>query len=133
MTLQEMLAGAVCQDDADDVNGKFTGSQEARAARVADALIAYNAPNTFKPGDIIEWKPGLRNRRFPQYGEPFVVVEVLTIPIIDEAAESSGPYWKEPLDLRIGLVGPSGDFSMYYMDSHRVRHHIPTSITSPTH
>ena len=56
-----------------------------------------------RPGMLATWKPGLKNRRFPRYGEPVVVVALLETPIVNPGDESGSPYFREPLDLLLGL------------------------------
>lgn len=77
----------------------------------------------FQPGDLVRWKPGLANRRFPRYGSPAVVVEVLDPPIIDGDDESGSPYFREPLSLVIGLIwtpkGGRDGFVTFHVDARR--------------
>lgn len=79
--------------------------------------------HTFAPGDLVSWKPGLRNRRFPRYGRPAVVVEVLAQPVLDDAKDSGDAYFREPLDIVLGMFiekGPQrGDFLTWHVDSRR--------------
>lgn len=42
---------------------------------LADYLIEWHKEYAFKPGQQVTWKPGMKNRVFPQYGEPVVFVE----------------------------------------------------------
>ena len=82
------------------------------------ALETFNQKNTFKPGDIVEWKPGMKHKRSDG---PFVVVEVLDEPIVDTAENGAGtPYFREPLDLIVGTF-INGDFVTFYYDSRRLQ------------
>ncbi len=74
---------------------------------------------TLRPGQMVTWKPGLKNRRFPAYGQPAIVVERLTIPILDHEAEAGSPYYREPLDVLLGILRRDGDFLVYHFDSRR--------------
>jgi len=75
---------------------------------------------TLRSGMLATWKPGLKNRRFPRYGEPVVVVALLDTPIINPGDESGSPYFREPLDLLLGLVrGDDREFLVYHADSRR--------------
>ena len=81
------------------------------------ALEALNQKNTFKPGDIVGWKPGMKHKRSEG---PFIVVEVLDEPIINTNAEAGSAYFREPLDLVLGsFIG--GDFVTFYYDSRRMQ------------
>jgi len=72
------------------------------------------------PGMLAVWKPGLKNRRFPRYGEPVVVVALLDEPIVNPGDESGSPYFREPLDLLLGVVrGDDREFLVYHADRRR--------------
>ncbi len=73
-----------------------------------------------RPGMLAVWKPGLKNRRFPRYGEPVVVVALLDAPIVNPDQESGSPYFREPLDLLLGVVrGDDREFLVYHADRRR--------------
>ena len=73
-----------------------------------------------RPGMLATWKPGLKNRRFPRYGEPVVVVALLDAPIADPEHDSGSPYFREPLDLLLGVVrGDDREFLVYHADRRR--------------
>ena len=61
-----------------------------------------------RAGMIITWKPGLKNRRWPAYDEPCVVLEVLAEPVFDNG-EPGSTYFREPLDMIVGLFLPEGE------------------------
>ena len=71
------------------------------------------------PGQLAMWKPGLKNRRFPRYGEAAMVVELLDPPLIDHEVEAGSPYYREPLNLLLGLLYRDGDFLVYHFDRRR--------------
>ena len=79
----------------------------------------YNEAVTFKVGDIVQWKEGLKNIRLPQYDEPCVVIEVLKEPIFDKEAPLASPYYGEKLDLKLGLLGDNGEFFTFHYDKNR--------------
>ena len=81
------------------------------------AFETLNQKNTFKPGDIVEWKPGMKHKRS---NGPFIVVEVLGEPIVDDVGDSGLVYFREPLDLIIGTFF-DGDFVTFYYDSRRLQ------------
>jgi hypothetical protein len=57
----------------------------------------------FAKGQFVRWKPGLRNRRVPDYGEPAIVRAVLASPIFDLSANSAAsPYFQELLTIIVG-------------------------------
>ena len=74
----------------------------------------------FKPGQIVQWKPGMQNRRLPKYGEPMVVMEVLNPAVFDEDVNSNGSnLYREPLTLVLGAVDSDGDFLCWHYDGRR--------------
>lgn len=72
-----------------------------------------------RPGMLATWKPGLKNRRFPTYGHPAIVVEQLSTPILDHETEAGMTYYREPLDLLLGILHREGDFLVFHFDSRR--------------
>lgn len=88
--------------------------------RLTAAFEKLMKKNIFKPGDIVDWKYGMQNKKF--YG-PFVVVEVLDSPIFDndEESGSGSQYFREPLDIVLGKVMDGGEsFITHYYDSRRM-------------
>lgn len=80
----------------------------------------YEIDHHFTPGSVIKWKGGLKNRKMPQYGEPVIVLEVLDNPIIDtEESRAGSPYFKEPLNIKIGIIADDNSFLTFYNDSKR--------------
>jgi len=94
---------------------------------LAQALVeryqSLEARHTFRPGDLVTWKPGLRNRRYPRDGKPAVVLEVLAAPLLDSDTETGSTYYREPLDLVLGLFlnegEHRGDFLSWHFDGRR--------------
>ena len=76
--------------------------------------------NGFKPGQIVQWKPGMQNRRCPKYGEPAIVMEVLNPAVFDNDVNSHGSnMFREPLNLVLGIVDSDGDFLCWHYDGRR--------------
>lgn len=94
---------------------------------LAQALQArYDSLNTrhlFKAGDLVFWKDGLRNRRYPRNGKPAIVLEVLQRPVIDDEEDSGSTYVRELLDIVLGSFIDEGehrgDFLSWHFDSRR--------------
>lgn len=87
--------------------------------RLKAVLHDFNKKYKFKPGQIVKWKTGLKNRRRPNYDEPVIVVEVLEEPVFDIDTDASSSYFREPLDLVLGFIDQAGDFVAYYFDKRR--------------
>jgi hypothetical protein len=70
-------------------------------------------------GQFVKWKPGLKNRKFPDYGEPAIVTAVLPSAIFDPGEATAGsPYFQEPLSLVLGIFKDE-EFLEFRLDSRR--------------
>jgi hypothetical protein len=83
-------------------------------------------PEPFKPGDIVTWKTGLKNKRFPGYGMPAVVIETDDGALADEP-DSASPRFREPVDLALGIIDGDSDFEVFRYDRRRFTYWEPTS------
>ena len=80
----------------------------------------YGAKETFRPGQLVVWKNGLKNRKRPVEGEPGIVIEVLEQPVFDsEQGDAGSPYFRESLDIRIGVLDEDEEFLIFHYDSRR--------------
>ncbi len=116
---QELGSNDLLDDEAlPDLTGDPCTALQERAQLFAQA-------HRFAPGDLVTWKPGLKNRRVPHSGQPAVVLEVLKEPVFDSEKDSGSPYFREPLDVVLGLFvedGPHrGDFLNWHFDSRRFK------------
>jgi hypothetical protein len=76
--------------------------------------------HAFRKGQFVIWKSGLKNRKFPDYGEPAIVTGVLPSPIFDPTEVSSAsPYFQEPLSIVIGSYRED-DFLEFSVDGRRI-------------
>lgn len=86
---------------------------------IAELKSAFNALNNelyiFEPGDIVEFKPRMRNLIIPKYGQPCIVSRILAEPILIGNKSSS-------LDMVIITTDPAGDFFELPVDSRRFQH-----------
>jgi hypothetical protein len=92
------------------------------ARRLTELADALDKPHSFRKGQLVRWKAGLKNRALPAYNEAAVVREVLAIPIFDtcETARCAGsPYFGEPLSLVLGIIDSDGDFVEFRHDCRR--------------
>ena len=88
-------------------------------SRLKKAEKDFNEATIFDVGDIVEWKPGMRNKRSEG---PFVVIEVLREAALAETKDGGSPYFREPLDIVLGHFDSDGDFMIYHYDSRRLQH-----------
>jgi hypothetical protein len=62
---------------------------------------------------------GAENRRFPDYGEPVIVTDVLSVPLFDPSENSAGsPYFQEQLTLVVGMCRHD-EFIEFRLDGRR--------------
>ena len=73
----------------------------------------------FRPSMLVEWKKGLKNKRYPRYNQPMVVVEMLQEPIISNPDKVDTQYYREPLDIKLGMLDEDGEFITFFYDSKR--------------
>ena len=126
LSSRELLARIGLTDDGP---GDLLGDEplEDLSGDLGAALLAryrlFHECHRFAPGDLVTWKPGLKNRRWPSHGRPAVVLTVLDPPVIDTEKDSGDPYFNEPLDLVLGLFvegGPiRGELMTWHFDSRR--------------
>ena len=83
----------------------------------------FQLRHQFAPGDLVTWKAGMATRRVPKPGQPAVVIEVLDKPVFDSEINSGSTYFREPLDIILGLIWDEeqgrGDFVTFYFNSQR--------------
>ena len=105
--------------------GGATDKKHAAARKYCAELIAGHsrfcngAERSLRPGMLAQWKPGMKNRRTPDYGVPMMVVELLEPPIIDTTFESGSVYFRERLDIILGFLDEDDEFCMLHYDSRR--------------
>jgi len=74
----------------------------------------------YTKGDIVQWKDGLRNRAYPAYGEPVIVISLLESPVFG-SDDSGTPQFREPLDAILGWIDDDGDMICFHYDRRRFR------------
>ena len=75
--------------------------------------------HSFKSKQFVRWKEGLQNRSRPAYGEPAIVWQILPQALMDEEKGTGSPYFREPLDMVLGVLGDNGEFILFHYDSRR--------------
>jgi hypothetical protein len=86
-------------------------------SRVSEAFAIYASAEDLSPGDLVQWKTGMRGAVIPTYGYPAVIVERL-----DEATRGLDRRagWSEISDVVIGVVDHQGDFVQIAVNSRRL-------------
>ncbi len=87
--------------------------------KLKDCLELFKIENDFKEGQLVTWKKGLKNRRYPKYDEPAIVIQVLAKPVFSDETESGSRYFREPLDIILGVM-INNDFEIFYYDRRRL-------------
>lgn len=83
--------------------------------------MAMPPPHGFQPGQIVRWKPGLKNRLLPEAGERAIVMEVLDPAVFDLSTDLHGSnLFREPLTLALGMHNANGDFLVFHVDGRRL-------------
>lgn len=82
---------------------------------------SFHGNDRFLPGTIVVWKDGLKNKKFPLYNQPSIVVDHMDSPFISNQDETGSPYFQERLDLKLGLIDDDGDYVVYTFDSRRFK------------
>jgi hypothetical protein len=81
--------------------------------------LLKDPPKPFEHGQVVTWKPGLKNKKYPKEGQPAVVIKQLPAPIIQGERDSGSPYFQEPLDLVLGVLDDDGDLMVFHYDKRR--------------
>lgn len=103
-------------DEVREPDKKELWADEVR--RLTEARVLLEKRQSFRSGDVIAWKPGLRNRNSPAYDRPAVVMEVLKKPIVVDAPANS-PHFRENFDLKILVLDSDKDCAEFYVDGRR--------------
>jgi len=73
----------------------------------------------FEAGDVVRWKKGLKNKKYPKEGQLCIVIEEKKEPIVQDNRDSGSPYYREPLDLILALLDDDLDLVIFHYDKRR--------------
>ncbi|OQY58693.1 MAG: hypothetical protein B6245_10505 [Desulfobacteraceae bacterium 4572_88] len=92
------------------------------AVRLPSMYQIFRKDYEFKEGQLVEWKEGLKNKVRPRFREPAIVIEILKRPVIDQERDSGTPYFRESLDMIIGVTEENeGNFLFFHVDKRRFK------------
>lgn len=111
MSLMEMLAQRMHDNDDEKVVQNIEEQKR--------LLALLHVKHEFKAGDVVVWKKGLKDRKFPDYDEPALITEVMDPPIFDNERDTGEPYFMIPLSIKIGRTIPGRGFCEYCLDGRR--------------
>lgn len=122
--IEKALAKAVMKSimEDGDVEEQSNRPPSIEARRIKDFYIDLNDHCSFKTGDLVTWKRGLKNGKYPRQNYPAIVTQVYDTVIIREDMESGSNHFREPLDLVI-LVDTGDEVSEFHVDSRRFKHY----------
>lgn len=105
------LIGDEASENHSDSTLSMSYEQKVRLFLTEEPLI--------EPGDLVTWKIGLKNKKYPPENTPVCVVDVLSSPVIKDDRDSGSPYFREPLDLILAVADNDGDLMFYHYDKRR--------------
>jgi len=108
--------------------------KEMKAVRViSDRFKSYDEHSPMNVGDLVKWKKGMRNRRFPSADGVAIVTKVYPSPIYDQAAKDSGsPQFHDPMSIVLGVIDEDGDFVEFHYDGNRFERASPSDVPPRT-
>ena len=91
-----------------------------------DFVKRYHEKEEFRPGDLIVWKPGMKDSKFPAYDEPIVVLETF------EPSRPDGklgtPYEYQRRDIRcLVFKDTDGELLPFVYDSCKFTKYVSVS------
>ena len=113
-------------DNMLQTSGEYLEIDTAPMSDEHEQLLALQRRFTAPPatplqaGQFVQWKAGMQNRKLPRAGEPAIVMEVLSVPVLSQNFLSEGTnLFQEPLSLVLGLHDKDGDFLLFHYDGRR--------------
>jgi hypothetical protein len=92
---------------------------EADGQKLQAAYDGFFQTHTFQPRQLVKWKSGLKNKMLPKEGQPAIVLEVLEETLDQVERDPGSPYFREPLDIVLGVIDEDGDFMTFHFDKRR--------------
>ena len=92
---------------------------EEYTTQLQTAFNNFLKKDAFQVGQLVKWKKNLKNRQLPYISQPAIVVEILDKPVISNEEESGSPYFRENLDIILGMLVDDEKFFTFYYDSKR--------------
>ena len=101
-----------------------TDREERKKLEEAERLItlsrSYEQMEDFRVGDLVKWKPGMRNTRNPQYSQVAIVSAVYDCPQLNTDKSAGSSFFREPATIKIAIIDSTDDeFIEYSVDGHR--------------
>jgi len=103
--------------DSDMGTGKAKSSDISALKQKVSSFLSPSPK--FKSGDVVRWKKGLKNKKYPKEDQLCMVIEEKDDPIIQDSRDSGSPYYREPLDLVLALLDDDSDLVIFHYDKRR--------------
>ena len=103
----------------DAIRGLARAALDERTERLETLAASFLKRETFAPGNLVRWKPGLRNKVRPLLDETGVVIEVRDRQD-REAADPSSSDAGGFLDVVVAVLDEDGDFLHFPLDGRRL-------------
>jgi len=132
----EILSLAKTQEDKEQLLGIFlnenknneiveTSDHSFHDLEAKVNLLLNKQDEEIEEGDLVTWKKGLKNKKYPQEGQSAKVLKVRKgnseYSLFNYREDSGSSYFGEPLDLVLALLDEEGDLLVYHYDKRRFR------------
>jgi hypothetical protein len=107
------------EEDEEEIATEKESYGEEYITQLQTACNNFLKKDSFEVGQLVKWKTNLKNRKIPYKNQPAIVVEILDEPIISDDDESGSPYFRENLDIILGILVDDNIFLTFYHDSRR--------------
>lgn len=116
--IQRAIQGVFDEIIGDDVKKKPKLTRAQTADFLIQSLRSFKVEHDFSEGDLVEFKPNLKNRKLEE--EVAIVTKVLSEPVMDPKADAGTNAFREPLNIVIG-VHRDGTFNEFHVHSARLQ------------
>jgi hypothetical protein len=117
--LVQSLQNGNFEEDEEEIATEKESYGEEYITQLQTACNNFLTKDSFQVGQLVKWKANLKNRKYPYKNQPAIVVEILDEHIISNDEESGSPYFRENLDIILGLLVDDDTFLTFYYDSRR--------------
>ncbi|QDT10752.1 hypothetical protein [Planctomycetes bacterium K23_9] len=116
---RELARLAALLQDRESKKTRFR-TREDMLKRLRQLRESYIAAQDFSEGDIVVWKDGMKNRSYPDYNEPVIVMEILGEPRVADH-DSGTPYYHEELTVKLGWLDSDDELVCFHYDGNRFK------------